>query len=282
MTAVACPKCFRQVSLPSHDDRSAWVRCPLCRARYPLEWAFDSTPPMLEIVAAPAPGEEHDEPQHAGAHEHFGGHEFGGHGAEFGHEGHGEHELGFGGEGHAHEHFAGEEGSAGGDEHDMGGLATMVRAAPPARKRKKTPASVIVIGLSLYIGAGLVGLYLVYGLFLFVGGVGYDKINIRGIFPRWVVKENRQHVEPPAENPPADGAPAPAGKTPDAGAQPAQAPAPAVAPAPAPTAPAPAAPATPAPDKTTPSTPTPEKPAPEKPAPGKGEKFKPLSAENFR
>lgn len=51
---TSCPRCARQVSLPPGDDASAWVRCPLCDAQYPLQAALDYVPPLLEIVPPPA------------------------------------------------------------------------------------------------------------------------------------------------------------------------------------------------------------------------------------
>ncbi len=53
---TSCPRCARQVSLPPGDDASAWVRCPLCDAQYPVQAALDYVPPLLEIVPPPALG----------------------------------------------------------------------------------------------------------------------------------------------------------------------------------------------------------------------------------
>ena len=54
MSIATCPKCHRQVSLPTTDDHSIWVRCPLCGGQYPLRTALEHVPPSLEIVGPDA------------------------------------------------------------------------------------------------------------------------------------------------------------------------------------------------------------------------------------
>jgi hypothetical protein len=50
-----CPRCQRQVSLPSGVDSAALVRCPLCNAEYPLS---ESLPPELVPIAVPSAEDE--------------------------------------------------------------------------------------------------------------------------------------------------------------------------------------------------------------------------------
>ncbi len=46
-----CPKCQKQVLIPSGVDGSAVVRCPLCEVEYPLAEALALAPPELIVVA---------------------------------------------------------------------------------------------------------------------------------------------------------------------------------------------------------------------------------------
>jgi hypothetical protein len=46
-----CPKCARQVLLPSGAEADATVRCPLCLAEYELREALALAPPELILVA---------------------------------------------------------------------------------------------------------------------------------------------------------------------------------------------------------------------------------------
>jgi hypothetical protein len=50
-TISTCPGCSRLVTLPEDLAPSAAVRCPLCRAEYPLSEALASVPPLLIPVA---------------------------------------------------------------------------------------------------------------------------------------------------------------------------------------------------------------------------------------
>jgi hypothetical protein len=54
MSIATCPKCHRQVSLPTTDDHSVLVRCPLCGGQYALRTALDHVPPSLEILGPEA------------------------------------------------------------------------------------------------------------------------------------------------------------------------------------------------------------------------------------
>ena len=52
MSAIStCPKCQRQVAIPTGADSSAMVRCPLCSVEYPLSEALALVPPELILVA---------------------------------------------------------------------------------------------------------------------------------------------------------------------------------------------------------------------------------------
>ncbi|MCC7084217.1 MAG: hypothetical protein IT427_04330 [Pirellulales bacterium] len=56
-STASCPKCRKGVSLPTRIDPDAWVRCPLCLAKFPLQTVLEKLPPMLEVVDAPAGAE---------------------------------------------------------------------------------------------------------------------------------------------------------------------------------------------------------------------------------
>lgn len=49
-----CPRCGKQVSIPSAVDSAAAVRCPLCEAEYPLADALALVPPELIPLASPS------------------------------------------------------------------------------------------------------------------------------------------------------------------------------------------------------------------------------------
>ncbi len=49
-----CPKCGKQVAIPSGVDSAAAVRCPLCEAEYPLADALALAPPELIPLAVPS------------------------------------------------------------------------------------------------------------------------------------------------------------------------------------------------------------------------------------
>jgi len=52
MSAIStCPKCQRQVAIPTGADSAAMVRCPLCSVEYPLSEALALVPPELILVA---------------------------------------------------------------------------------------------------------------------------------------------------------------------------------------------------------------------------------------
>jgi len=52
-----CPKCQKQVSLPTGVDSTAWVRCPWCEVEYVLSEALTWIPPELILAASPAADE---------------------------------------------------------------------------------------------------------------------------------------------------------------------------------------------------------------------------------
>jgi len=58
MTIVNCPQCQEQVTAPAGVHADAVVRCPLCRAEYPLERILAQQPPALIVVRAAAPAED--------------------------------------------------------------------------------------------------------------------------------------------------------------------------------------------------------------------------------
>jgi hypothetical protein len=54
-TISACPRCSGIVTIPERLAATAWVRCPLCNAEYPLRQALNSIPPVLIPVESPTP-----------------------------------------------------------------------------------------------------------------------------------------------------------------------------------------------------------------------------------
>lgn len=78
----------------------------------------------------------------------------------------------------------GEESGEEGEGHEsMGGIATMVNSAPPAKKRREAPLAVKLIGLLIGLGFGLIGCYLVYGIFLYTGS---DQFHLKQFFPHFL------------------------------------------------------------------------------------------------
>ncbi len=284
MSIATCPKCHRQVSLPTTDDHSVWVRCPLCSEQYSLRLALDHVPPMLEILGPPAEGQmvafgeaqgeihggaapfaehaaglapamgtehfphadqgsngEHGlELEHAapggqppavdkvstlgeGATEHLGEFdlelaehaealehpEHGGIGEHGEHhdagetalgEYQGDHRIEPGSEhadGDPEFQFAGDESGegmeedAGEEHHSMGGIATLVQTAPPAKKRRQAPLAVKLVGVLLFFGFGFLGCYLVYGAFLWMHS---DQFHLKRFFPTFL--QNRVATAP--------------------------------------------------------------------------------------
>lgn len=66
----------------------------------------------------------------------------------------------------------------------LGGIATMVQTAPPAKKRRPAPMAVKLVGLVIFVGFGLLGCYLVYGAFMFF--TRSDQFHIKEFFPSFV------------------------------------------------------------------------------------------------
>lgn len=50
MSISSCPRCAKQVTLPTGVSHSVQVRCPLCHAQYPLADALVNMPPLLEVI----------------------------------------------------------------------------------------------------------------------------------------------------------------------------------------------------------------------------------------
>jgi len=63
-TVSTCPKCAKQVSVPTGIDVAARVRCPWCRANYVLGDAIGWTPPALIVIEGEAAFEPPAEESH--------------------------------------------------------------------------------------------------------------------------------------------------------------------------------------------------------------------------
>ena len=55
MLTASCPKCAKQVTVPSAARPESRVRCPLCAEEYSLESVFADLPPLLVLLDAPVP-----------------------------------------------------------------------------------------------------------------------------------------------------------------------------------------------------------------------------------
>jgi hypothetical protein len=82
----------------------------------------------------------------------------------------------------------GEGGEHAGDEspvegHQLGAIASMVQTAPPPRKKRKPRLLVRVIGLGLFFGSGILGLLIVYSVFLLFG---MDQFGIGKYWPAFI------------------------------------------------------------------------------------------------
>ena len=55
MLTASCPKCAKQVTVPSAARPESRVRCPLCAEEYTLESVFADLPPLLVLLDVPAP-----------------------------------------------------------------------------------------------------------------------------------------------------------------------------------------------------------------------------------
>ena len=93
--------------------------------------------------------------------------------------------------------FAGDESGEGMEEgesedhHSMGGIATLVQTAPPAKKRRQAPLAVKLVGILLFFGFGFLGCYLVYGAFLWMHS---DQFHLKRFFPTFL--QNRVATAP--------------------------------------------------------------------------------------
>jgi hypothetical protein len=90
------------------------------------------------------------------------------------------------------------------EEHAMGGIATLVQAAPPAKKRRQAPLVVKLIGVLLGLGFGLVGCYLVYGAFVWMGS---DQFHLKQYFPTFISKHVPDASSPARHDKPVKPAP---------------------------------------------------------------------------
>ena len=54
MLTTSCPKCEKEVTVPSGATGESRVRCPLCSEEYTLEHVFSDLPPLLELLDAPS------------------------------------------------------------------------------------------------------------------------------------------------------------------------------------------------------------------------------------
>ena len=59
MLTTSCPKCEKEVTVPSQATAESRVRCPLCSEEYSLEPVFAEMPPLLELLDAPATNGAH-------------------------------------------------------------------------------------------------------------------------------------------------------------------------------------------------------------------------------
>ena len=68
-----------------------------------------------------------------------------------------------------------------------------MQTAPPAKKRRRAPLGVKLIGVLLFFGFGFLGCYLVYGAFLWMHS---DQFHLKQYFPKFL--QNRIAEEPAA------------------------------------------------------------------------------------
>jgi len=103
------------------------------------------------------------------------------------HAGEGDPEFQFAGDGSGE----GMEEDTGEERHSMGGIATLVQTAPPAKKRRQAPLAVKLVGILLFFGFGFLGCYFVYGAFLWMHS---DQFHLKQYFPAFL--RNRVADEP--------------------------------------------------------------------------------------
>ncbi|HEX3998590.1 MAG TPA: hypothetical protein VHX65_08585 [Pirellulales bacterium] len=99
---------------------------------------------------------------------------------------------------------AGAEEDGGDEQQAMGGIATMVKTAPPPKKRRQAPLMVKVVGVLVGLGFGVIGCYLVFGVFLLIGNheasMWGQQFHLKSIYPTFVSKHIADEPTPPAHH----------------------------------------------------------------------------------